>query len=127
MRKQFIKLYQDDGNKLNFHRNKSDGIINFSKDKTFEIKVEVFDLFGNEKTLFFKVNNKSKENMVISKLDLFESDHYILDITLVLRSHDKFDTINILYKDSNKKMITNYSDQKYNYYLVSLKETTYKS
>ena len=122
LRKQFIKLYQDDGNELNFHRNKSDGIINFSKDKTFEIKVEVFDLFGNEKTLFFTVNNKSKENMVISKLDLFESDHYILDNTLVLRSHDKFDTINILYKDSNKKMITNYSDQKYNYYLVSLKE-----
>ena len=122
LRKQFIKLYQDDGNKLNFHRNKSDGIINFSKDKTFEIRVEVFDLFGNEKTLFFTVNNKSKENMVISKLDLFESDHYILDNTLVLRSHDKFDTINILYKDSNKKMITNYSDQKYNYYLVSLKE-----
>ena len=122
LRKQFIKLYQDDGNKLNFHRNKSDGIINFSKDKTFEIKVEVFDLFGNEKTLFFTVNNKSKENMVISKLDLFESDHYILDNTLVLRSHDKFDTINILYKDSKKKIITNYSDQKYNYYLISLKE-----
>ena len=122
LRKQFIKLYQDDGNKLNFHRNKSDGIINFSKDKTFEIRVEVFDLFGNKKTLFFTVNNKSKENMVISKLDLFESDHYILDNTLVLRSHDKFDTINILYKDSKKKIITNYSDQKYNYYLVSLKE-----
>ena len=122
LRKQFIKLYQDDGNELNFHRNKSDGIINFSKDKTFEIRVEVFDLFGNKKTLFFTVNNKSKENMVISKLDLFESDHYILDNTLVLRSHDKFDTINILYKDSNKKIITNYSDQKYNYYLVSLKE-----
>ena len=99
MRKQFIKLYQDDGNELNFHRNKSDGIINFSKDKTFEIRVEVFDLFGNKKTLFFTVNNKSKENMVISKLDLFESDHYILENTLVLRSHDKFDTINILYKD----------------------------
>jgi len=122
LRKQFIKLYQDDGNELNFHRNKSDGIINFSKDKTFEIRVEVFDLFGNKKTLFFTVNNKSKENMVISKLDLFESDHYILDNTLVLRSHDKFDTINILYKDSKKKIITNYSDQKYNYYLISLKE-----
>ena len=122
LRRQFIKLYQDDGNKLNFHRNKSDGIINFSKDKTFEIRVEVFDLFGNKKTLFFTVNNKSKENMVISKLDLFESDHYILDNTLEIRSHDKFDTINILFKDSNKKIITNYSDQKYNYYIVSLKE-----
>ena len=122
LRRQFIKLYQDDGNKLNFHRNKSDGIINFSKDKTFEIRVEVFDLFGNKKTLFFTVNNTSKENMVISKLDLFESDHYILDNTLEIRSHDKFDTINILFKDSNKKIITNYSDQKYNYYIVSLKE-----
>lgn len=122
LRRQFIKLYQDDGNKLNFHRNKSDGIINFSKDKTFDIRIEVFDLFGNKKTLFFTVNNKSKENMVISELDLFEDDHYILDNTLVLRSHDKFDTINILFKDSNKKIITNYSDQKYNYYIVSLKE-----
>ena len=122
LRRQFIKLYQDDGNKLNFHRNKSDGIINFSKDKTFDIRIEVFDLFGNKKTLFFTVNNKSKENMVISELDLFEDDHYILDNTLVLRSHDKFDTINILYKDSNKKMINDFSNQKYNYYLVSLKE-----
>ena len=122
LRKQFIKLYQDDGNKLNFHRNKSDGIINFSKDKTFEIRIEVFDLFGNKKTLFFTVNNKSKENMVISELDLFEDDHYILDNTLVLRSHDKFDTINILYKDFNKKIINDFSNQKYNYYLVSLKE-----
>tara|TARA_Y100001933_G_scaffold98117_1_gene98660 strand:+ start:4463 stop:6295 length:1833 start_codon:yes stop_codon:yes gene_type:complete len=122
LRKQFIKLYQDDGNKLNFHRNKSDGIINFSKDKTFDIRIEVFDLFGNKKTLFFTVNNKSKENMVISELDLFEDDHYILDNTLVLRSHDKFDTINILYKDFNKKIINDFSNQKYNYYLVSLKE-----
>tara|TARA_B100001287_G_scaffold135446_1_gene113969 strand:+ start:7343 stop:9175 length:1833 start_codon:yes stop_codon:yes gene_type:complete len=122
LRRQFIKLYQDDGNKLNFHRNKSDGIINFSKDKTFDIRIEVFDLFGNKKTLFFTVNNKSKENMVISELDLFEDDHYILDNTLVLRSHDKFDTINILYKDFNKKMINDFSNQKYNYYLVSLKE-----
>ena len=122
LRRQFIKLYQDDGNKLNFHRNKSDGIINFSKDKTFDIRIEVFDLFGNKKTLFFTVNNKSKENMVISELDLFEDDHYILDNTLVLRSHDKFDTINILYKDFNKKIINDFSNQKYNYYLVSLKE-----
>ena len=122
LRRQFIKLYQDDGNKLNFHRNKSDGIINFSKDKTFDIRIEVFDLFGNKKTLFFTVNNKSKENMVISELDLFEDDHYILDNTLVLRSHNKFDTINILYKDFNKKIINDFSNQKYNYYLVSLKE-----
>ena len=122
LRRQFIKLYQDDGNKLNFHRNKSDGIINFSKDKTFDIRIEVFDLFGNKKTLFFTVNNKSKENMVISELDLFEDDHYILDNTLVLRSHDKFDTINILYEDFNKKIINDFSNQKYNYYLVSLKE-----
>ena len=122
LRRQFIKLYQDDGNKLNFHRNKSDGIVNFSKDKTFDIRIEVFDLFGNKKTLFFTVNNKSKENMVISELDLFEDDHYILDNTLVLRSHDKFDTINILYKDFNKKIINDFSNQKYNYYLVSLKE-----
>ena len=122
LRRQFIKLYQDDGNKLNFHRNKSDGIINFSKDKTFDIRIEVFDLFRNKKTLFFTVNNKSKENMVISELDLFEDDHYILDNTLVLRSHDKFDTINILYKDFNKKIINDFSNQKYNYYLVSLKE-----
>ena len=47
-RKQYVKLYQDDGNKLSFHKNSDNGIINFTKEKSYNINIVVFDYYKNQ-------------------------------------------------------------------------------
>ena len=52
-REQFVKLYQDDGNKLNFHQDRDDGVIRIGENETKKIKVVVFDSFENSNSFNF--------------------------------------------------------------------------
>ena len=61
-RKQYIKLYQDDGNKILVHRNNShNGIININNDSTHFFQIYITDSYNNSSELNFYSNNKNDE------------------------------------------------------------------
>ena len=120
-RKQYVKLYQDDGNKLSFHKNSENGIINFNKQKSYKINIVVFDFFNNKSSVEINVNNNKikKYNFI----DLFDDNYYVLGNTLVIRSKiENREFIEI--KFSNRLDISRsiFSDELYNYYIIDLRK-----
>ena len=120
-RKQYVKLYQDDGNKLSFHKNSENGIINFNKQKSYKINIVVFDFFNNKSSVEINVNNNKikKYNFI----DLFDDNYYVLGNTLVIRSKiENREFIEV--KFSNRLDISRsiFSDELYNYYIIDLRK-----
>ena len=120
-RKQYVKLYQDDGNKLSFHKNSENGIINFNKQKSYNINIVVFDFFNNKSSVEINVNNNKikKYNFI----DLFDDNYYVLGNTLVIRSKiENREFIEV--KFSNRLDISRsiFSDELYNYYIIDLRK-----
>ena len=120
-RKQYVKLYQDDGNKLSFHKNSKNGIINFNKQKSYKINIVVFDFFNNKSSVEINVNNNKikKYNFI----DLFDDNYYVLGNTLVIRSKiENREFIEV--KFSNRLDISRsiFSDELYNYYIIDLRK-----
>ena len=119
-RKQYVKLYQDDGNKLSFHKNSENGIINFNKQKSYKINIVVFDFFNNKSSVEINVNSDKikKYNFI----DLFDDNYYVLGNTLVIRSKiENREFIEV--KFSNRLDISRsiFSDELYNYYIIDLR------
>ena len=122
-RQQFIKTYQDDGNKLNFHQNINDGIINVFKNENKKIKIEVFDSFDNTESYTFYLKSKYKKNDLLESINLFENNYYNIDNTLIIRSNiDNRDSVE--FKENNDINLLEYSfiDDNYKYYLVDLRK-----
>tara|TARA_B100001057_G_scaffold483309_1_gene559852 strand:- start:3358 stop:5178 length:1821 start_codon:yes stop_codon:yes gene_type:complete len=119
-RKQYVKLYQDDGNKLSFHKNSENGIINFNKQKSYNINIIVFDFFNNKSSIEINVNSDKikKYNFI----DLFDDNYYVLGNTLAIRSKiENREFIEV--KFSNRLDISRsiFSDELYNYYIIDLR------
>ena len=121
-RKQYVKLYQDDGNKLSFHKNEKNGILNFIKNEKYLLKIIVYDSFKNKNSIYINVN----QNNIADKsnyIDFFNDNYYVLGNTLIIRSKkENRELIEIKYK--NRLDISKYSfnDEIYNYYLIDLRE-----
>ena len=123
LRKQYIKLYQDDGNNLNFHNNKSNGIINVEPDKTYKITIEVFDSYNNKTEFSFFINKKNIPIDITDRIDLFENDYFIIDNTIVIRSElTNRDLIEIENQKTINNINYNYKDNNYKYYLIDLRK-----
>lgn len=119
-RKQYVKLYQDDGNKLSFHKNSENGIINFNKQKSYKINIVVFDFFNNKSSVEINVN--SNKTNKYNFIDLFDDNYYVLGNTLVIRSKiENREFIEV--KFSNRLDISRsiFSDELYNYYIIDLR------
>ncbi len=120
-RKQYVKLYQDDGNKLSFHKSSENGIINFNKQKSYKINIVVFDFFNNKSTVEINVN--TNEIKKYNFIDLFDDNYYVLGNTLVIRSKiENREFIEV--KFSNRLDISRsiFSDELYNYYIIDLRK-----
>ena len=120
-RKQYVKLYQDDGNELSFHKNSENGIINFNKQKSYNINIVVFDFFNNKSSVEINVNSDKikKYNFI----DLFDDNYFVLGNTLVIRSKiENREFIEV--KFSNRLDISRsiFSDELYNYYIIDLRK-----
>ena len=120
-RKQYVKLYQDDGNKLSFHKNSENGIINFNKQKSYKINIVVFDFFNNKSTVEINVN--TNEIKKYNFIDLFDDNYYVLGNTLVIRSkieNREFIEVKFLNRLDISRSI--FSDELYNYYIIDLRK-----
>ena len=123
LRKQYIKLYQDDGNNLNFHNNNSNGIIYVELDKTYKITIEVFDSYNNKTEFSFFINKKNIPIDITDRIDLFENDYFIIDNTIVIRSElTNRDLIEIENQKTINNINYNYKDNNYKYYLIDLRK-----
>ena len=123
LRKQYIKLYQDDGNNLNFHNNNSNGIINVELDKTYKITIEVFDSYNNKTEFSFFINRNNIPIDITDRIDLFENDYFIIDNTIVIRSElTNRDLIEIENQKTINNINYNYKDNNYKYYLIDLRK-----
>ncbi len=124
-REQFVKLYQDDGNKLNFHQDRDKGVIRIGKNETKKIKVVVFDSFENNNsfTFYLKSNEVSKNR--IENFNLFKNEYYNIDNTLVIRSKLK-NRDNIEYEENSHLRSIDYSfkDENFKYYLFDLRKNS---
>ncbi len=119
-RKQYVKLYQDDGNKLSFHKNSKNGIINFNKQKSYKINIVVFDFFNNKSSVEINVNSDKikKYNFI----DLFDDNYYVLGNTLVIRSKiENREFIEVKFSNRLDISRSTFSDELYNYYIIDLR------
>ena len=120
-RKQYVKLYQDDGNKLSFHKNSENGIINFNKQKSYKINIVVFDFFNNKSTVEINVN--TNEIKKYNFIDLFDDNYYVLGNTLVIRSKiENREFIEVKYSNRLDISRSIFSDELYNYYIIDLRK-----
>ena len=120
-RKQYVKLYQDDGNELSFHKNSENGIINFNEQKSYNINIVVFDFFNNKSSVEINVN--SNKTNKYNFIDLFDDNYFVLGNTLVIRSKiENREFIEV--KFSNRLDISRsiFSDELYNYYIIDLRK-----
>ena len=120
-RQQFIKLYQDDGNILNFHNNQSNGILDINKEKQYNIRIEVFDSYGNKNNIEFDANKFDLKTNT-NKIEFNESNFQIIDNTLIIKS--KIESRDFLeLQTSNSIYNLNYCfiDNNHKYYLIDLR------
>ncbi len=122
-REQFVKLYQDDGNKLNFHQDRDDGVIRIGENETKKIKVVVFDSFENSNSFTFYLKSNEVSKNTIENFNLFKNEYYNIDNTLVIRSKLK-NRDNIEYKENSYLRSIHYSfkDENFKYYLFDLRK-----
>ena len=122
-REQFVKLYQDDGNKLNFHQDRDDGVIRIGENETKKIKVVVFDSFENSNSYTFYLKSNEVSKNTIENFNLFKNEYYNIDNTLVIRSKLK-NRDNIEYEENGYLRSIDYSfkDENFKYYLFDLRK-----
>ena len=101
-RKQYIKLYQDDGNKMLVHRNNShNGIVNINNDSTHFFQIYITDSYNNSSELSFYSNNKNDAVDNSKKIIFNNSNISVIDNVLELKLDvNHKDYIEILY-DNN--------------------------
>lgn len=76
----YHKLYIDDGNQLKFYETQNhNGIITIENDRIYEVKINMFDPYGNESTLDLVIKGKEPEKFLQESLD-FQIDE--IDYTI---------------------------------------------
>ena len=120
-RKQYVKLYQDDGNKLSFHKNSEDGIINFNKEKSYNINIVVFDNYKNQSSVQIIVNNNNANRY--NFIDLFDEDYFVLGNTLVIRSKiENREFMEIKFANRLDISKSAFKDDLYHYFIFDLRK-----
>ena len=120
-RKQYVKLYQDDGNKLSFHKNSEDGIINFNKEKSYDINIVVFDNYKNQSSVQIIVNNNNANRY--NFIDLFDEDYFVLGNTLVIRSKiENREFMEIKFANRLDISKSAFKDDLYHYFIFDLRK-----
>ena len=120
-RKQYVKLYQDDGNKLSFHKNSEDGIINFNKEKSYNINIVVFDNYKNQSSVQIIVNNNNANRY--NFIDLFDEDYFVLGNTLVIRSKiENREFMEIKFANRLDISKSTFKDDLYHYFIFDLRK-----
>ena len=122
-KKQYIKLYQDDGNSLSFHNPSKNGIISIDPDKEYFIEIIIYDYFNNSSSIRLEINNseKSFSEGIIS--ELFNENYSVIDNTLIIRTDNTTrNSIDIIYKNSIDNLNFSFEEGNYNYYLIDLRK-----
>ncbi len=122
-RKQYVKLYQDDGNNLSFHHPHRRGIISIDPKKEYDIRLNVYDSFNNKSSTIIEVNKFGKQvNKGITD-ELFNENYCIIDNTLIIRNNNTIrNNIDIIYKNSIDNLNYSFNEDNYNYYLIDLRK-----
>ncbi len=122
-RKQYVKLYQDDGNNLSFHDPLRNGIISIDPKKEYVIRINVYDSFKNKSSAIIEVNKLGKK---VSKgiIDQsFNENYCVIDNTLIIRTDNTIrNNIDIIYGNSIDNLNYSFNEGNYNYYLIDLRK-----
>ena len=122
-RKQYVKLYQDDGNNLSFHDHFRNGIISIDPKKEYVIRLNVYDSFKNKSSTVIEVNKFGKEINKGIIDELFNDSYCIIDNTLIIRTDNTIrNNIDIIYKNSIDNLNYSFNENNYNYYLIDLRK-----
>ncbi|MFL3001036.1 MAG: M23 family metallopeptidase [Cytophagales bacterium] len=122
-RKQYVKLYQDDGNNLSFHHPHRRGIISIDPKKEYDIRLNVYDSFNNKSSTIIEVNKFGKQVNKGIIDELFNENYCIIDNTLIIRNNNTIrNNIDIIYKNSIDNLNYSFNEDNYNYYLIDLRK-----
>ncbi|MDG2341960.1 MAG: M23 family metallopeptidase [Cytophagales bacterium] len=122
-RKQYVKLYQDDGNNLSFHHPHRRGIISIDPKKEYDIRLNVYDSFNNKSSTLIEVNKFGKQVNKGVIDELFNENYCIIDNTLIIRNNNTIrNNIDIIYKNSIDNLNYSFNEDNYNYYLIDLRK-----
>ena len=122
-RKQYVKLYQDDGNNLSFHHPHRRGIISIDPKKEYDIRLNVYDSFNNKSSTIIEVNKFGKEINKGIIDELFNDSYCIIDNTLIIRTDNTIrNNIDIIYKNSIDNLNYSFNEDNYSYYLIDLRK-----
>ena len=122
-RKQYVKLYQDDGNNLSFHHPHRRGIISIDPKKEYDIRLNVYDSFNNKSSTIIEVNKFGKQVNKGIIDELFNENYCIIDNTLIIRNNNTIrNNIDIIYKNSIDNLNYSFNEDIYNYYLIDLRK-----
>jgi len=122
-RKQYVKLYQDDGNNLSFHHPHRRGIISIDPKKEYNIRLNVYDSFNNKSSTIIEVNKFGKQVNKGIIDELFNENYCIIDNTLIIRNNNTIrNNIDIIYKNSIDNLNYSFNEDNYNYYLIDLRK-----
>ena len=122
-RKQYVKLYQDDGNNLSFHHPHRRGIISIDPKKEYDIRLNVYDSFNNKSSTIIEVNKFGKQVNKGIIDELFNENYCIIDNTLIIRNNNTIrNNIDVIYKNSIDNLNYSFNEDNYNYYLIDLRK-----
>lgn len=97
----FHKLYIDDGNKLDFYSNTTDGgYLSIVKDKTYNVLIALSDTYGNESILQFHIKGSDKSKNNYKNTTIPKSNWQINRNQLILKT--KIEDTLLIYSKGNE-------------------------
>ncbi len=118
-RKQYIKLYQDDGNVLNFHNNDHSGILNINEEEVNNIKIKIYDSYENNQEILFSINNSNTKNLK-NKVNLSNENFEIYDNIIQISTSNNRNFLEIEVNKSIRNINPSYTLHDKNFYLIDL-------
>ena len=118
-RKQYIKLYQDDGNVLNFHNNNHSGILNINEEEVNNVKIKIYDSYENNQEILFSINNSNTKNLK-NKINLSDENFEIYDNIVQISTSNNRNFLEIEVNKSIRNINPSYALQDKNFYLIDL-------
>jgi len=124
-KRQYIKLYQDDGNNMRIHRNNNhNGVINIKDNVPNSITINIYDSYDNKSVLNIKTSLNENKIDESKKIKFGKEKLTIIDNVLELKvSLEDKNYIDIVYNGGqieNKK--ATYTTDKNKVFLISLKQ-----
>jgi len=124
--KRYMKLYVDDGNELRFYQtDERKGVLLIKDTLTHELKIDLWDVYGNHGEASFTLKGKNDLPNVIQRFDqgTMRSDYRIFDNALILQSlieDDQIPLIEIYANRLNYELTPVYTQQDQAIYLWDL-------